>query len=259
MGERTCTTQGCMQVRWPHESVTNALVTDVARRWPRVGWALALSLWPHLERPFDAPSAWSVSGRDADWEHQGKTHSFAEHKPLGAPGQWSWARAADYSAAALRGLIVPEHEWVPPDTGHEQSHPWGSACTCCKSVRGTAGQRARLAIPQVVGYALRHRAPCTLVTDLGDATTVYGTHPHFRIASAWVPVRTIPEVLHDLAVHLDGACLTLEAEKAVADIATRLWFRSPWSVWDDLKGRPLADPAARKYVRAEAIECALNH
>ena len=117
---------------------------------------------------------------------------------------------------------------------------------------------ARLAIPQVVLYPLRHEAPCTLITDLGDATTVYGTHPDFRTAADWVPTRTIPEVLHDLAVHLDGVRLPVAAEDAVADIATRLWFRSPWSAWEDLNGRSLVDPAAEEYVRTTAAECARN-
>ena len=107
MGEQTCSTEGCEEIPWPHEYVTNARVAYAARRWPAVGWALSLALWPHLERRRAHTWVWSASGGDADWEHRGNRHSLAEHKPLGAPGQWSWALAADYAAALRRGPDLP--------------------------------------------------------------------------------------------------------------------------------------------------------
>ena len=108
-------------------------------------------------------------------------------------------------------------------------------------------------MPQVVRYRLDNQLPCTLITDRGDATSVYKTLPCFTIDPAEVPVRTTADVLNDLAAALRRVALTENQAQVMSDIATRLWRRLPWDHVEAVHAPGLA------LVRPAAYRCAWLH
>lgn len=257
MAEKYCSTATCREVPWPHEAVTNRLVADLTGQSVAIDVAVREALWPDLgcTRCLHRPNGLQESGRDADWTLASCDHDpvrLAEHKPLGAAGQWSWATTADYRSAVADGIIRPLPSWKIPGARHERPHRWSADCSCCKSVHRTGGRTARLAIPQVVRYAVRHHVPCTLVTDLGDASAVYITEPCFTISDVWVPVRTVPDVLDHLALRLAEDRLATGMQSAVRRVATRMWRRSPWPSWE-------APHPGTNLVSDAALRCAEQH
>jgi hypothetical protein len=258
MAETVCA--ACGERWYPHEAVTNRLVAEAAR-WPGIGLAIRKAVWPD-----DPPTTclecgdlltFSASGVDADWhlacaaKHNAR---HAENKPRGAPAHWSKARAEHYERALSEGVIIKTDGWpgVPP-AWHEHGHQWTDQCWACERVKGTAGKLCRLAIPQVVLYRLDTGMPCTLVTDRGDATAIYQSLPFFGIAPDAVPVRTVPQVLNSLAAALRSLSLSSYQRHVLEDIATRLWWRSPWE-----RSREIYAPA-RALVRTTAYGCAWGY
>jgi hypothetical protein len=257
MTERICPM--CGEPEYPRETTTNWLVAQAAQ-WPSAEITVWRAIWPH-----NLPATCPRCGRElafwarwtgADWQLTcpvGHVACHAEHKPVGAPAQWSRAQVEDYRRAVDDGVILPADAWPGwPETWHEQSHTWQDACYCwgCQRDRRATGKRYLLAIPQVVRYRLDTELPCTLITDRGGATAVYETLPYFRINPAEAPVRTTTEVLNDLAAALRRIPLDENQALVMHDIATRLWRRLPWEHVQALHA------AGRALIRPGAYRCA---
>jgi hypothetical protein len=256
--EKACA--ACGEPYDPLEPATNRLVAQAAR-WPGIGPVIWRSIWP--ENPLTdcpacgAPLTFWASSVGADWClccAAGHPVCQAENKPGGAPGHWAWARVTHYKRALERGVIIRGPAWPGiPAKLHERPHPWiADQCWSCAAVKGTGGRICRLAIPQVVRYSIDTGLPCTLVTDQVDATAVYGSLPHFTINPDMVPVRTVPQLLNALGASVHGLTLAGYQEEILRDIATRLWWRSPWDQ------EPAIDERARELVRRSAYLCAGN-
>jgi hypothetical protein len=261
MAKKICAV--CGQWWYPHETETNELVAQAAQL-PGVGLSVWRMIWPDITASdcevCGEPLVFRACRTGADWVLScpaGHIVRQAEHKPDGAPGQWSRATAADYKRAVSDGLIVPGQDWRGiPAPWHRQIHPRTSRCARCEEVKGTG--MFRLTLPQVVCYRLDHGVPCTLVTDRGDATDVYiRAYPSlgddFIIAPAVAPVRTTPTVLNSLAGALRRCSLSHDQRCLICDIATRMWWRLPWD-----QVRSVYAPA-RALVKPVAYYCGWNH
>jgi hypothetical protein len=232
----------------PREAVTNRRMAELASR-PEAAAMVAEAIWP-AEAPAarGVPTLFAACPTGADWVLSGLAGGLvcqAEHKPWGTPAQWSWATAGEYRCAIDKRVIIGPGPGLltAPDGTHEGPHhgkAWTGDCWSCKKVPGTSGRLVRLALPQVVLYSVRASLPCTLITDQGpDASSVYSTgptatEPGFTINPASVPVRTVAEVLNSLAAR--AARVSGGDRDLLRDIATRLWWRSPWNAVSTLSG-----------------------
>jgi hypothetical protein len=257
MAESIC--PRCGEPQYPHETITNRLVA-LAGQWPGVGTAMRRAIWPG-----DLPAAcrrcgqelmFSGSGSGPDWTlwcPSKHVACHAEHKPVGAGAQWSPATVDHYREGVAEGVIIRASAWPGfPEAFHENSHAWQpDACHFCERERSGAGYR--LAIPQVVRYRLDNKLPCLLITDRGDATSVYGTRPYFTIDPAAVPVRTTPQVLNDLAAALPQMPLSEDQTRVIGDIAARMWWRLPW------EHVPALHAEGSALIRPTAVRCAEGH
>jgi hypothetical protein len=263
MAENLCTV--CGERREPHEAETNRRVAQAAQ-WPGIGPSVWRAIWPDSTKTncqvCSEPLVFRASGEGADWVLScpaGHVANQAEHKPGRAPAQWSWAKVEHYKKAVHDGLIVPDTDWQGmPASWHEAKHPWTGLCGRCEEVKGDNGI-FQLTMPQVVRYCLDNSVPCTLVTDRGDATTVYvnaylSLRHDFIITPKAVPVRTSPCVLNSLAAALRQLSLNGDQRHMICDIATRFWWRMPWGE----PVRALYAPA-RALVRPVAYHCAWDH
>ena len=262
MAESICAV--CGQRRYPHEAKTNWMLAQAAQL-PETGLLVWQAIWPELLRVtarLRFPLVFRACETGADWVLScpaGHIMRQAEHKPGGAPGQWSWATTAHYKRAVSKGLILPGQDWQGiPAPRHEQTHLWTNQCGRCNAVKGAGKGMVRLAMPQVVRYCLDHNVPCTLVTDQGDATNVYiNAYPSlgrdFIITAAAAPVRTTPSVLNSLAGAIRRCSLSNDQRRLICDIATRMWWRLPWD-----QVRAVYAPA-RALVKPAAYYCAWDH
>src|SRR5215469_5509579 len=209
MAESMCMV--CGQGWYPHEAKTNLMVAQAAQL-AEIEILVWRAIWPEITvsdcQVCGNKLVFRACGTGADWILScagGHIVRQAEHKPGGAPGQWSWSTAADYKRAISGGLIVPGPDWQGvPAPWHDQTHLRTNQCGRCDAVKGAGNGMVRLTLPQVVRYCLDNNVPCTLVTDQGDATDVYvNAHPSmghdFIITAAAAPVRTTPSVLNSLA------------------------------------------------------------
>lgn len=253
MGEPRCAC--CGEVPKPYEPVTNRTVSDAAQWQGPAGMAIRRAIFPNL--PDTCPDCgqrprFHERGRGADWILECCTLlRSGENKPAEAPIQDSPATAHDYKQVFDEGLAVPCDGWAGyPPAWHATPHAWTADCVnWCK--RDT--DKTQLVLPQVLIYRLHSGIPCTLITDRGhDATEVYATVQRYgyAIADGVAPVRTVPEVLNALASGITDIPLSDRQRETVHDIATRLWWRSPWSQ------EPLLTAAARALVRPSAYLCA---
>lgn len=253
MNEPRC--QFCGEVVKPYERVTNRKVSDAAK-WPGpAGLAIRWAIFPDL--PETCPDCgrrppFEESGQGADWRVECcSLRRAGENKPGGAPIQDSPVSLREYEQVFDGALTVPDAEWagIPP-AWHAEPHSWTEDCVnWCKLDHGTT----RLVLPQVLVYRLRTGLPCTLITDRGDdATEVYTSDERFgySIADGVAPIRTVPEVLNTFASLLAHISLSDGQRELAHDIATRLWWRSPWSQ------EPVLTAGARALVRPAAYRCA---
>jgi hypothetical protein len=263
MAKKICA--ACGQWWYPHEEKTNELVGQAAQL-PGIELSVWRTIWPDITasdcQVCGSPLGFRAGRTGADWVLScpaGHIARQAEHKPGGAPGQWSWATADDYKRAVSHGLIVPGQDWRGiPAPWHDQIHLWTNQCARCNAVKGAGQGMVQLTLPQVVRYRLDNKVPCTLVTDQGDATNVYvKANPilgdDFIITAAVGPVRTTPSVLNSLAGALRRCSLSNDQQRLICDIATRMWWRLPWD-----QVRSVYAPA-RALVKPVAYHCGWNH
>jgi len=111
MAEKICAI--CGQRRYPHEAQTNEMVAQAARL-PGIGPQVWRMVWPDITASdcqlCGNPLVFRACRTGADWVltcPAGHVARQAEHKPGGAPGQWSRATADDYKREVREGLIVP--------------------------------------------------------------------------------------------------------------------------------------------------------
>jgi hypothetical protein len=242
----------------PCEAVTNRRVAELAHR-PGVGAIVPAAVWPDAPPLIQASCVGAPVFTDqptgADWVlacSDGTITRQAEHKPWWTNSHWPPATVEDYRRA-LDVVIIEGSRWPGiPSSSHQKPHSgraWKDDCWSCGNVKWTGGRLTRLAIPQVVLYCVRTGLPCTLVSDRGQASAVYGTEPYFTISAHAVPIRTIPEVLNSLASSASSLRLSSSDTELLQDVVTRLWWPSPWDALSALSepAYALVRPSARRH------------
>lgn len=255
-----CPIDGCRQHPLAHEAVTNRAVALASTISPTLSTALISAIWgpnvAYVHRTCGAVIR--DSGNDADWlvacRCSPKPVAVAEHKPTVKPvPNDTPCRAADYTAAVSAGFIT-EPVGGYPAAVHEQPHALRRDCDLCMERNGPY----RLVLPQVVVYALRHpTVPRVLVTDFPSADAAWakwGWDKYIQISDKTMPIRSVPDVIDSLAQTASGDGVTDQERDILRVIACRLWWRSPWALWEE--GRETGN--ARGFVH-DAEGCYREH
>jgi hypothetical protein len=257
-----CPAGGCGQHPRAHEAVTNRAVARASSMSPGLSAALVNAVWgPGVAAAHSACGAViRESGRGADWllACRCSPHpvAVAEHKPTLSPrANDTPCRAADYRTAVSAGFITLAGGTGYPADVHDRPHLERDDCTLCMRRRDGL---CRLVLPQVVVYALAHPAvPRVLVTDFPSADVAWMQwhwDEYLRILDKTMPVRAVPAVIGSLASAACGLEMTAPEAEILRVIACRLWWRSPWDSWADVR----ATGNARDFVR-DAERCCLEH
>lgn len=231
---------------------------------PQVRETVIAALFPTISDPTCCGEVSDVydSGADADFllkcRVNGQVRGLTEHKPRGAPAQWSRARIDDYRSPAVLGA----EKWIdalPPWCG--DPHP-PATCTGGHPVSlDTRGQLGCcLVAPQVLVYTNRHGGlPVTIINDSGmDVNSIYRTEItgdgdrefQFRLDSAQFPIIGTDGVINRLAAEADTVVLDDEDRATLRCIMEALWMRAPWTVDEKIT------PQARAWIRPAVIACA---
>lgn len=258
-----CPADGCRQHPLAHEAVTNRVVASASTISSMLSTALIRAIWgPDVANAHrNCGAVIRDSGDDADWllvcGCSPHPTAVAEHKPTVKPvPNDTPCQAADYQAAVSAGFIELINERGEyPAAVHEQPHAQREDCVLC--MRGRDG-RYRLVLPQVVVYALRHpTVPRALVTDFPSADAAWarwGWDEYIRMSEKTMPIRHVPDIIDSLAQTARGNRVTAQERDILQLIACRLWWRSPWDLWED--GR--ATQNARDFV-GDAELCCREH
>lgn len=229
---------------------------------PSVRRATIQAIWPDVNVTCCGEIAQvTESGFDADWilscRTCGDVIALAEHKPFGAPKQWSVAEIAAYRGPGL--LDAPQ--WVidfPLECeGTHSPHTHGGAHPGL-IVRNSNPPVTQLRAPQVLVYSHKHGdKPVTIVQyENIPASELYGTTTvradiDFRLNEELFPVRTTDQFLESLAQALDEVPLDDETNSFARNLMGALWYRSAATLID----KPALEHA-RNWIPTNYPECA---